>query len=76
MLNTGLGGQFSSRLNMNLREDKGYSYGAFSTFVTRKAPGPFFALAGVKTDVTGPAVGEMLKPRLRVVGGGDAATGT
>ncbi len=61
VLNTGLGGQFSSRLNMNLREDKGYSYGAFSTFVTRKAAGPFFALAGVKTDVTGPAVGEMLK---------------
>jgi zinc protease len=61
VLNTGLGGQFSSRLNMNLREDKGYSYGAFSTFVTRKAAGPFFALAGVRTDVTGPAVGEMLK---------------
>ncbi len=61
VLNTGLGGQFSSRLNMNLREDKGYSYGAFSAFVTRKAAGPFFALAGVRTDVTGPAIGEMLK---------------
>ena len=61
VLNTGLGGQFSARLNLNLREDKGYSYGAFSTFVTRKTAGPFFALAGVRTDVTGPAVGEMLK---------------
>jgi len=61
VLNTGLGGQFSARLNLNLREDKGYSYGAFSAFLTRKAAGPFFALAGVRTDVTGPAVGEMLK---------------
>jgi zinc protease len=61
VLNTGLGGQFSSRLNMNLREDKGYSYGAFSAFLTRKAAGPFFALSGVRTDVTGPAVGEMIK---------------
>jgi zinc protease len=61
VLNTGLGGQFSSRLNMNLREDKGYSYGAFSGFATRKAAGPFFAVSGVRTDVTGPALGEMLK---------------
>jgi zinc protease len=61
VMNTGLGGQFSSRLNMNLREDKGYSYGAYSGFVTRKAAGPFYAVSGVRTDVTGPAVGEMLK---------------
>jgi zinc protease len=61
VLNNGLGGQFSARLNMNLREDKGYTYGAFSTFVMRKAAGPFFALAGVRTDVTGPALSEMLK---------------
>jgi zinc protease len=61
VLNTGLGGQASSRLNMNLREDKGYSYGAFSGFLTRKSAGPFFAVSGVRTDVTGPAIGEMLK---------------
>jgi zinc protease len=61
VLNNGLGGTFSSRLNLNLREDKGYTYGAGSGFLMRKAAGPFFALAGVRTDVTGPALGEMLK---------------
>ena len=60
VMNNGLGGIFSSRLNLNLREDKGYTYGAFSTFVMRKAAGPFFALSGVRTDVTGPALKEML----------------
>jgi zinc protease len=61
VMNNGLGGIFSSRLNLNLREDKGYTYGAFSAFVMRKAAGPFFALSGVRTDVTGPALKEMLK---------------
>lgn len=61
VLNNGLGGTFSSRLNMNLREDKGYTYGAGSGFLMRKAAGPFFAVSGVRTDVTGPALGEMLK---------------
>jgi zinc protease len=61
VMNNAFGGTFSSRLNLNLREDKGYTYGAFSTFVMRKSSGPFFALAGVRTDVTGPALGEMLK---------------
>ena len=37
------------------------SFGAFSAFLMRKSAGPFFALAGVRTDVTGPALGEMLK---------------
>ncbi len=61
VLNSALGGIFSSRLNLNLREDKGYTYGAFSAFVMRKAAGPFFALSGVRTDVTGPALKEMMK---------------
>jgi len=61
VMNNAFGGTFSSRLNLNLREGKGYTYGAFSTFVMRKSAGPFFALAGVRTDVTGPALGEMLK---------------
>jgi zinc protease len=59
--NNVFGGLFSSRLNMNLREDKGYSYGAFSAFLFRKAAGPFIAGAGVKTDVTAESVREMLK---------------
>ena len=41
VLNTILGGQFVSRINMNLREDKGYTYGARTSFDFRRAPGPF-----------------------------------
>ncbi len=58
VMNTALGGLFSSRLNMNLREEHGYTYGAFSTVLYRRAPGPFIATAGVRTDVTAPAVKE------------------
>jgi zinc protease len=58
VMNTALGGLFSSRLNMNLREEHGYTYGAFSTVLYRRAPGPFIAVAGVRTDVTAPAVRE------------------
>jgi zinc protease len=56
-----LGGLFSSRINLNLRERNGYSYGAFSTFVYRRTAGPFLVATGVRTDVTGPAVGEIYK---------------
>ncbi len=59
VMNTALGGLFSSRLNMNLREQHGYTYGAFSTFLMRRAPGPFLAYASIRTDATGPAVREM-----------------
>ncbi len=52
VLNTVLGGSFTSRLNQNLRERNGYSYGARSTFDMRSAAGPFFASAGVQTDKT------------------------
>jgi zinc protease len=58
VLNTIFGGSFTSRLNQNLREKNGYSYGASSAFDTRLSAGPFFAAAGVQTDKTGPAVGE------------------
>jgi len=58
VMNTALGGLFSSRLNMNLREQHGYTYGAFSAVLYRRAPGPFIATAGVRTDVTAPAVQE------------------
>jgi zinc protease len=59
VVNTLLGGLFTSRINLNLREDKGYTYGAFSTFATRHEPGPFFVGAGVRTDATAPAVTEI-----------------
>jgi zinc protease len=58
VLNTILGGSFTSRLNQNLREEHGYSYGASSFFDMRLSAGPFLATAGVQTDKTGPAVEE------------------
>jgi len=54
-MNATLGGLFSSRINMNLREKHGYTYGAFSGFAFNREGGPFFAGAQVRTDVTGPA---------------------
>jgi predicted Zn-dependent peptidase len=58
VMNTILGGSFSSRLNMNLREKHGYTYGARSGFTMRRAPGPFTATAGVQTEVTADALKE------------------
>jgi zinc protease len=58
VLNTILGGSFTSRLNQNLREAHGYSYGASSRFDMRLSAGPFFAGAGVQTDKTAEAVRE------------------
>jgi zinc protease len=52
VLNTILGGSFSSRLNMNLREQHGYTYGASSSFDMRASAGPFSSAAGVQTDKT------------------------
>jgi zinc protease len=46
---------------MNLREEKGYTYGAGSGFSFRRGGGPFMARATVRGDVTGPALAEMLK---------------
>jgi zinc protease len=60
VLNAILGGQFVSRLNMNLREDKGYTYGVRSGFEFRRAPGPFLVQAAVQTGVTADAVREVL----------------
>ncbi|MFN8064623.1 MAG: pitrilysin family protein [Vicinamibacterales bacterium] len=61
LLNDLFGGLFSSRLNLNLREEHGYTYGANSQFVFRRAPGFFVAASGVRTDVTAPALSEMSK---------------
>ncbi len=55
-----LGGLFNSRLNMNLREDKGYTYGAGAGFDMRRGHGPFSARAAVNTEVTVPALREFL----------------
>src|SRR4028119_2196011 len=60
-MNSILGGQFTSRVNMNLREDKGYTYGARTGFAFRRGAGPFAATAGVQTAVTKESVMEFLK---------------
>jgi len=52
VLNTVLGGSFAARLNQNLRERNGYTYGARSNFDMRTEAGPFVASAGVQTDKT------------------------
>jgi predicted Zn-dependent peptidase len=60
ILNTVLGGDFVSRLNLNLREAKGYTYGVRTGFNLRRGIGPFAMQTSVGTDVTGPAVQEAL----------------
>jgi zinc protease len=55
-----LGGQFVSRINMNLREDKGYTYGARTAFEFRRAPGPFVLHASVQADATAAALREAI----------------
>src|SRR5688572_12433113 len=61
VMNLALGGLFSSRINMNLREEHGYTYGANSQFSFRRAAGPFQIASGVRTDVTAAAVDEIFK---------------
>src|SRR5690606_16913329 len=59
--NRSFGEAFTSRLNLNLREDKGYTYGARSTFQRYKEIGYFELAASVKTDTTRASIDEMLK---------------
>src|SRR5499427_1338793 len=66
VMNEELGGLFSSRINLNLREEHGYTYGASSQFVFRRSAGPFLVGTGVRTDVTGPAVAEIMKELKRI----------
>ncbi len=68
VMNSILGGQFTSRLNMNLRENKGYTYGASSGWSFRRGGGAFTASANVQTAVTKEAVVEFIK-ELRGIGG-------
>ncbi len=60
VMNSLLGGVFNSRLNMNLRERHGYTYGAHSAFDWRRAAGPFVAEAAVQSEVTAAAIREAL----------------
>ncbi|MDH0449737.1 pitrilysin family protein [Shewanella sp. GD04112] len=61
LMNYPLGGAFNSRINLNLRENKGYTYGARSSFTGGVEVGDFVASSDVRTDVTAKAVNEFIK---------------
>jgi zinc protease len=70
VMNTLFGGAFTSRLNLNLREKHGFTYGVRSGFAFRRLPGPFVIQTAVATEVTARAVEEILAEcaRLRADG--------
>ncbi len=67
-LNMILGGQFVSRINMKLREEKGYTYGARTSFDLRRGPGPFVLQASVQSEATVDAIGDAME-QLRAIRG-------
>jgi zinc protease len=67
-MNDILGGNFTSRINMNLREDKAWSYGARTTIVDTKGQRPFMVLAPVQSDQTGPSIAEIVKEIDKLLG--------
>ncbi len=66
VLNEAFGGAFSSRLNLDLREDKGYTYGVGSRFSYGHMPAPFAIRTAVRSDVSAPAVKEVFSELKRV----------
>jgi predicted Zn-dependent peptidase len=72
-MNMVLGGQFVSRINMNPRQEKGFTYGARTGFDFRRMAGPFALQASVGTQVTGAAIGESFK-ELEAIRGSRPAT--
>ncbi|MGB9774251.1 MAG: M16 family metallopeptidase [Bacteroidota bacterium] len=66
VLNQILGGTFNSRINWVLREVKGYTYGARSSFDYRKSAGPFVVAAGVKTSVTDSSIIDVMNELTRI----------
>jgi len=60
IMNAIFGGLFSSRINMNLREDKGWTYGASSRFEARRRSGPFYVATAVDASVSVDALGEII----------------
>lgn len=73
VMNALLGGVFNSRINLNLREKHGYTYGARSTFAFRRQAGPFVVSAPVRNEVTRESVTEVLS-ELRRIRTGDVET--
>ncbi|HVR40451.1 MAG TPA: pitrilysin family protein [Thermoanaerobaculia bacterium] len=66
VMNALLGGVFNSRINLNLRERHGYTYGARSTFAFRRHAGPFVVAAPVRNEVTRESVSEVLNELRRI----------
>nr|MDQ5836762.1 insulinase family protein [Acidobacteriota bacterium] len=66
VMNTIVGGGGSARLFLNLREEKGYTYGVYSGFTALKYPGPWSAGGDVRTEVTEGAMTEFLKELNRI----------
>lgn len=73
LANMVLGGMFTSRLNLNLREKHGFTYGVRSRFVFRSSPGPFQVSTAVGNDVTAPAVREIMLEIERMAAEGPSA---
>ncbi len=69
LMNAVFGGLFSSRINLNLRERNGYTYGATAGFDWRRGAGPWSASTAVGTDVTLPAIRELLAETARMRAG-------
>jgi len=67
-VNNILGGTFTSRVNMNLREDKHWAYGAFTFLVNARGQRPFIAYAPVQTDKTREAMVEMARELKEIIG--------
>jgi predicted Zn-dependent peptidase len=66
VMNTIVGGGASARLFLNLREEKGYTYGVYSNFIALKYPGPWSASGDVRTEVTEGAMTEFMKELNRI----------
>ena len=68
VMNTMLGGMFQSRLNANIREEKGYSYGVTSCFAFGKGPGAFRTGGDIVGDKTDAALVEFMKELRGILG--------
>jgi zinc protease len=69
LVNNVFGGSFSARINMNLREDKHWSYGAFAAMPAARGQRPYFSIAPVQTDKTKESLAELVKEYRDVIGG-------
>jgi len=69
VVNTIFGGAFSSRINMNLREDKHWSYGVFTALPAARGQRPYISISAVQTDKTKESMEELIKEYKGIVGG-------